>query len=289
MPGGFPQGLELAGANDNGSVTASSIGTQCTGGATNTKGSYAQLIASTLADACWAIVTLDAGNGIGNAACVDIAVGGSGSEVVIAPNLVVVPSGSITVVQPNANYYSFPCQIPAGSRVAARCQGSSASEKVNVSVILFDGAFTMMEGAAGVDVYGFNTATTLGTQIDPGATINAKGAYVQLSASITNDIMGIFGAYDMRGSQAGALAAPTQFLIDIAIGGSGSEQIIVPNLPMMNERRGAGSAMNVCGVGNIPYIPLGIPAGTRVAARAQCNSADATARLFGLTLYGVRR
>lgn len=280
MPGGFPLGLDVCNGTNIAANTGTSSGVALTSSASaNTKGSFTQLIASTTIDACWMYVGIQ-GPGISTsvAGAVDIAVGGSGSEQVIVSNLC---AGNVNDLGWSGEW-SFPIQIPAGTRVAARCQTTVGSDGVAVNVILFDGSFTQMEGVAGVDSIGFLTASTHGTSVDPGGTANTKGSYAQLVASTSRDYLGLMLAVD-QGPSTSTVNFPV-WLLDIAIGGSGSEQVIIPNLAIatLNPSATAG----VVGATEA-FFPIAIPAGTRVAARLQCNITTAAQRELGITCYGL--
>lgn len=274
MPGGFPLGLDICGGIDAGSNFADSDGiTLTTGGGSGVLGAYGQLIASTVRDACWVIVQLNMDPATGIVAAFDIAVGAAGSEIIIASQL------QANAVGDNArSNYGFPCNIPAGTRIAARAASSRAvADSVNISILLFDGAFTQMEGASGIDNIGFSLSSMSGTSLDPGATTNTKGAYSQLIASTTKDYLGFIASIDSL--DAAGTGFPS-WLVDIAVGSAGSELIIVPNL--VCSRTQVASFPNPA-----PILPVSIPGGTRISARCQCTINTAGARNIGLTLYGI--
>src|SRR5512138_3447198 len=58
---------------------------------------------------------------------------------------------------------------------------------------------------------------------------NVKGAYSQLIASTPFDVAGLLFFCTI-------VSAGTPYLMDIAIGGAGSEQVVVPNLPIQSFR-----------------------------------------------------
>jgi hypothetical protein len=70
--------------------------------------------------------------------------------------------------------------------------------------------------------------------------------------------------------------------MDVAIGASGSEKIILPNLFMTTHTTSDEIAPSVFG----PYSVY-IPSGTRLAVRAQCSITDATDRTFDAMIYGI--
>jgi len=124
-----------------GANTADSGGTSVDAGASaNTKGtSYAQLTASSGIDARYLVVCV--GNALNGAAAtanflLDISIGAGGSEVVIVPDLHYLTT-SLTHF-PAPAFIAFPCNIPAGTRVAVRSQSSTndATDRLTDVVIL---------------------------------------------------------------------------------------------------------------------------------------------------------
>ncbi|MCS6302369.1 MAG: hypothetical protein H8K07_01685 [Nitrospira sp.] len=110
-----------------------------------------------------------------------------------------------------------------------------------------------------------------GPIITANATVHTKGAYAELVAATTYDWYGFW----ISMSGVAVSATRTDMLLDVAIGGAGSEQVILPNLM-------AGWTMG--GSGNILYIPIYIPRGTRLSARCQAVvSGDQT----GVMLWGM--
>jgi hypothetical protein len=106
-----------------GYLTSSSVGTTLTASASaNTKGSYAQLIASTAKRSVCMLVFM--GNTvIDQKFFIDIATGAAASEVVLVSDLFIwYSSDQITPV-------TIPIMIPPGTRIAARCQCNLAGSK----------------------------------------------------------------------------------------------------------------------------------------------------------------
>ena len=196
-------------------------------------------------------------------------------------NIVLATNGTQSQFTAPEAHIAIPLSIPKGARISARCQCSTGSQTARVHLQLFDGAHTMMEGAAGVDAIGFSSSTSLGTPLVPNASANTKGSYAQLVASTLRDYMGFFGIVD------GQLVAPSgninnAYDVDVAIGGSGSEVVILPDFLAWSSL--ANTSIQASGA-LIPFVPLLIPKSTRVAARCACTTASASN--CGLTLYGV--
>lgn len=269
MSGGYPIGLELCNGSDNGTDTANTRGTLLAIG-NHVYGAYTQLVASSPSDASWMIVNIWSNGSLnnGNQQSVNVAVGGAGNEVIIASDLMICQPGNGYDIQS----YSFPVSIPAGTRISANAAGKATTDAVYCSVQLFDGAFTQMEGFAGVDSIGYSFVN--GVRVDTGSA-NSKGSYSQIIASTSRDYAGLL--FNVNGQSDLASQTTSRWLLDFAIGGSGSEQIIVPNIPWTGEIGTKTLRLN-----GPFFVP--IPAGTRIAARGQSSlNADTAA----LTLYGM--
>lgn len=256
-----------------GAATGTSTGTTITAsGSTHTKGSWTELIASTGAHAGWIYITM--GDESAEEYLVDIGIGGSGSEVVLIPNL------ADAVRTAYGQYaYMFPVDIPAGSRLSARCQCLTGSATIKVAALIASSGFLPSAPLGIVTDLGANTADSGGTSVDCGGSANTKGAYSQLVASTTYPIS--FLSFSLgNGSNTGRTSAG--FLIDVAVGGAGSEQIVIPNIYAW-----ADGPRNQMLPHTTPLYPVAIPAGSRIAVRAQTTTTDATDRLFDITGYGV--
>jgi hypothetical protein len=270
MAGGFPLGLELC----NGQaivVTGTSTGTVVTAsGSINTKGAFTQLIAATAFDTCWMGVFINDTSGTGTV-MVDIAIGAAAAEKVIVQNLT--GCGAFIVQVPS--FFHFPIMIPAGTRISARSQSAHASEAGTVSVYLWDGAFTQMEGGAGVDSIGALTASSHGTTITANASANTKGSYVSLGVT-ARDYIGLSVGMDQGVSTANS----THFLFDIAIGAGGAQSDIIPNI--------AGTWDGITSDALFPtswgpfFIP--IPSGTNLWARWQTGAGS---NQICIAAYGI--
>lgn len=123
--------------------------------------------------------------------------------------------------------------------------------------------FPLIGGGGKVaDLWGI---TTVGSSRKTSATsvlaiANAKGAYEQIIAATPFDISHLYLEVDPDSTGSTGLSG----LLDIAIGGAGSEKIIVPDLIIpRNTTRSRASHV---------ILPLTIPAGVRMAMRGQENS-----------------
>lgn len=267
------QGTETAGA-----TSASSTGVAVTAsGSTNTKGSWAELIASTARDAVGLIVNIGRGHTATADFLVDIGIGAASSETVLVPNLKG-DNGSNTL---GPGQIFLPIGIPAGTRISARCQSTSASAVSRIQVVTMYGSWLTAPPLGRVTDYGTATGDSGGVSIDPGGSANTKGSWAQITASTTNPIRSMLVAVGNQNNS--SRGAATDWLLDVGIGGSGSEQVIVADWHVEVATSDDNLEPHYLGP-----IPVNIPAGTRLAARSQAsNILDATDRLFDVIAYGI--
>ena len=229
----------------------------------HTKGSWTELTAS-LARTC-AGFWFNLNNNVSgpDQLLMDIGVGASGSEQVILSNVYLKWGGSHDL----GEYVYIPLTIPAGTRVTARCQTRQAiSTSDPWCEIIFEAKGLICDqGLSTSETFGATTSNTTGVVIDTGATPHAKGAWVQLTSGLGRDARALVlcVAMDMDNS-----TLTTRWLIDIAVGASGSEQIILPNILFSLDGSGVGQMRP----GFYGPIPVEIKAGTRIAARGQATA-----------------
>jgi hypothetical protein len=267
MAGGFPYSPNLSIGTNLGAVTGSSTGTTVTASASlNTKGSWVSL-GQIQKDVCALLVMLNKTGGTATAIAVDIGVGASGSQVVVVSNLLINCTTSATAVFCSDIF--VPVNIPAGASVWARCQASVASATVVASVIVFDGDISTSTGCAGIDAIGFNASNTTTTSLTSSATAHTKGAYSTVGVT-TRDYCGLV-------LRCGSATSTAAYLCDVAVGDAGVEQIIIPNANARGNSLGAGS------FGGSVFLPISIPAGTRISGRSQGSASS----VIPIVLYGA--
>ncbi|HLY53942.1 MAG TPA: hypothetical protein VKS60_00210 [Stellaceae bacterium] len=284
MPGGFPSAGGGAVYSNVGAATGTSTGTQVAPGSAGggVFGSWTQLISSTAVDAIGFFVTLLGNNpsaGTNYCSGVQIGIGASGSEIAITPPLLVMGGFGTTSAQ--STTYFCPLAVPAGTRISAQAASSGSSgTAVSVSLTLADGSWGEPGGYALLTAYGITSGIT-GQSIDAGGTANTKGSWTQLASSTAYDIEGFFICWSNAGFTAQASAS--EFLVDVGVGASGSEVVILPNLSLADAYGNTTNALS--GPNHIFWRK--IPAGTRLAARCQCGATSAAARKPGLILIGI--
>lgn len=266
--------LEAQRCENAGATLTTSRGAVVTANAApHVKGIYTQLIAATSFEADGLLVMLDDCVAVTDY-LLDIALGSAGNEVVILTNLLV-SGGTGALVY--GGQYQFPVKIPVGSRLSARCQATTGGAAVRVSALLFGQGVLPGEPITIVDAYGLNTAATQGTNIDPGGVANTKGAWVALSTSTR--ILSRFLTLAI-GNQLNGVRSSQSWLVDIGLGGAGSEQVVIPNLVL-----NCSTSPDIVVPQTYNQIPFTIPIGSRLSVRAQSDGIDATDRLFDAALY----
>lgn len=243
----------------------------------NTKGNWTQLIAATSFEAKSLLIQINRSTGV-RSFLVDIGIDIGGGDTVLIPNLMVACGD-------DGGQYGYrvrlPVTIPSGAQVLARCQDNIGSSAINVSCHIIAGAFDDGIEALTINDYGTSTGNSRGTQIDPGATPNTKPtSYTQLVASTTN-AMKLALIQIANINQSPVLAA---WALDIAIGAAMSETIIIPDLIVEQSVAGNGGDMFQP---SCVLLPVDVPAGTRLSARAACTTADATDRLITVSIIGL--
>jgi len=113
-----------------------------------------------------------------------------------------------------------------------------------------------------------NETATFSISVIAGTTPNKNATYTQLIATTTYASYGIM--VQLAGLQTTA-STNQRCLVDIALGGAGSETVIIPNLTCGNVADYVAASAR----GAFYYFPIYIPAGVRVSATASAStSAD---------------
>lgn len=123
------------------------------------------------------------------------------------------------------------------------------------------GGFPIAGGSANFKDQGSVTSgNSTGTTVTAHATLaNNKGNWAIFTASTPNDASGfmLFVGYG---------AANVSYLIDIGFGATGSERVVVSNVPL--------GIANEANAGFEIFVPIAVPAGTQIQARCQCSTAN---------------
>lgn len=241
--------------------------------AVNVKGDWTQVVAATPHAASGLLVAVGPyAAATGRTFLVDIGVGAAPEQVLIENILYQAPR-----VEHVLGPFFVPVPIPAGTRIAGRCQTAQNSLNIAVAVSLVQGGFPLYCPLGRATTYGAATATSDGTAVDPGTTINTKGAWTQITASCER----IEWLVWIIQNDANTAMTNMIWRWDLGIGAAGAEKVVIPDL--------LGAATS--GVDNIQQgalsFPLQVPRGQRIAARAQSNNATAADRITDHVLIGV--
>lgn len=226
----------------------------------NTKGAWSQLVAALGHDVEGFMLRIDNGNdALTTAFLLDLGVGAAGSEQVLVPDIMAyftAPTGGSIFFIVGRTAAFFPVSIPKGTRVSMRCQASTGSRVLAVSVLWVTAGFRGGRGLGRATAYGVTTSTSKGTSMTIPA--SGTGSWVQLVASTTypSRALAIFLCPST------AMAQHVAFTVEWALGGSGAEKSL--GLAPLTWR----PATVYCQSGHfIGAYPCVIPAGTRLAAR----------------------
>jgi hypothetical protein len=104
------------------------------------------------------------------------------------------------------------------------------------------------------------TTSSAGVSVAASSTAHTKGGWTQLIANSGPRSLAIMIWFE----NTAVASTNTSMLVDIGIGGSGSETVLIPNLA-------AGYALNatVSNAAHFYYFPIFIPANSRISARCQ--------------------
>lgn len=259
-----------------GEDASTSTGAVVTASATpNALGNWTQLGADTTRDAyLFGAVFQSIVQGVGHLVDIGIDPTGGTSYTPVVQQIPVAMANSATADDWQLNFVPFGAVfVPAGSAVAARTRASTASSPLDARALLMSGA--PAEGYTWVETLGATTSDSGGISIEPGGTANAKGNWSTLSAATAYDI----DAFVVMANTDAAVTANdnAEGYIDIAIEVSATQYVIVSNYPFAQAGTENTFAPRV-------LIPVRIPVGSKVVARAQNTTATATRRLFDLSL-----
>lgn len=220
-----------------------------TSGAANAKGSWVQVVSS-MPEAATAVNLNISGIGSSNAntaGVVDIGIGPSGSEVVVASNIAV---GMALIIE-----FVVPLAIPAGSRVALRHQNAANARASTIrSQFMRNGPISFPPSS--VDVIGVTSATSRGTAL-------ATSGWTTIVASTSQAYQAVVPVFSAGGTT--SITATTGSSL-IAYGASGSEVQVNANFTItttsevITSINGAGWDCGAC------------PAGTRISGRKGGNT-----------------
>lgn len=244
---------------------AASPGTSVsTSGSASVKGTPAELISSTSFDSYWMtiIATGYAFATTASQGSIDILIGASTEEVLIADLLMGYCGfmGSDSAKGPKR--WDFPLYIPAGQRLSVQAAGARVSTALVVAIYLHGGS-GMPYGRVGTSVttYGITTVPD-GTAITPGAT-GAAGSWTEITSATSKAHFAFVPSFQLTGD---TTTNNRNLQVDMGIGAATEEQIG----PSYEFSSSSGEVVN--GPHNTFPTYHDVPSGTRLVMRAS-NSA----------------
>lgn len=242
---------------------------------TNTVGSWAEIVSvanNTTGGALTVIITGIPAASTPAEHLVDIAIGDSGSEVVIASKLYFTDSYDANA-KTKVDEWSLPIHIPQGVRISARTQSATGSRVCNVHGRLGIGGFKSQSNLARMTTLGEDTASSSGTLVAHGT--NAYGTAVSLG-TLANPVKGFFLAMGRDP------ASWTNGQIAVRVGLNATDNEIIFD-GYLAKTFGGGEDM---GTGVTPFVPVQIPSGEEimVSVSATANNTDFD---FDFIFYGV--
>lgn len=251
--------------------TATSMGTQLTVPGTNhtVASSFVVLSASLPDNADGFILSVHAGYGSGSPNClVNLYVGASGQEQLLVAGIQIGRGSSTGGSQKNVY---VPIAIPAGTRVTGKyqCDNVAGAPNVYVSFTPLSSGFSSTPPLSISESWGADTTISRGKLVTASATTHTIGNKVELISATSIDAQHIIVQSHQNMSQ--------QSLLTIYVGAAGSEVPILGPIHVAGHTDSAGAADLSKMYGTIFSLPLSVPAGSRISAALQSNTASATA------------
>jgi len=237
-----------------GAVTVTASGT------INTKGSWTQVFAATTYDTWMIVVQPDdvQVSATNSATLLDVGIGAAGVEQVLIPNIYM---GAWN----HGSIFQAPMFIPAGTRVAIRCQSVIASKAFPVKVNLVP-APVLADACQWCETWGADTANSKGLTFATPGVAGTKTGWTQITAATTRVAHALTWSFGSDKSN----TAASKGGFDIGYGASGSEQALIQDVRW--EQLGS-EQLNASHF----WVPVNLPAGVRLAVRFDSTSTSAGA------------
>lgn len=261
------------------SETTSAMTTITDSGGANSKGNWTQITASSPMAADGILLVTSHVGAANPSILMDISIGAVGSENngIIVNDWLFGDSIDSTAFTTRTQVY-FPLMVPAASNISLRYQATSAGLTVTAALMLIKNGFAATTFSK-CTTYGANTTDSGGTQLDAGATANAKGAWTVIS-----ETTGMAARAILIGNHYPATSTGTQNLfLELGTGASGSEQTIMSHYHIRHLDT-FRTAMPGTYLSGFP-IPINIPAVSRLTGRLQCSSNIAARRVQDIVVY----
>lgn len=207
----------------------------------------------------------------------DVGIGPALSEQAIVSNILFGDTIASAVFSTTVSLYA-PIGIPANSRIACRYQGNGTTHVVRAAAMLLKHGLTLSNPITSSTTYGADTTDSGGTQLDAGATSNAKGAWTVLSSSVSKSIRAVI----IGNRYPAATSSTVNMFLELGTGSSGNESTVMSHYIIRHHDsfRTAMPSTYLCAY----PIPVNIPAGSRLVGRLQCNNNGAGQRVQDITV-----
>lgn len=265
--------------NANAAVVAG-YGTSITPGASNTFGSYTEVISDTNVTLdCYGIhICLSNASVSAQAKDLLVTIGidtaGGTSYVDFISNLIASCASSALVSNGGHNYY-FPVKIPAGTAIAAKASVNNATAGTIRCAIWLFGAPQSTEGlvyGTGVETIGAVTATSAGTAVTPGT--SGEGSWTSLGTTTKPCFAWQYG----MGVNDGTMAA-LSYGVDLSYG-NGTNQITIDS----DKRYISATTESLASELGLP-MGCNVPVGGALYGRISCSGTPDSN--VSMAAYGV--
>lgn len=230
----------------------------------NTMGAWSQIVSVTDQDwyGVWMVASAQIStSGQNTAQMVNIGVGGSGSESVLIPNILVGGRTSISgAISFSDTPMFFPVRIPRGTRIAAQTQAATVNRNCRVIIWGESGSSVPRGVLSACDVYGADASTSKGVELTSNASANTFGSWTNVGSTTSRDYKAV--AFSMQ-APASTTVNSRSYIIEFGIGSTAFA------------RAYGGTSANETWSTAIPAMPVvrNIPAGTQLQARISCGTA----------------
>ena len=269
-----------AGANSFGKVQESATGRPVTAMGTavtpavGSKGAWAQVFASLAEDTFGLMICINSNtaSAASRNSVVDIGIGAAASEIVLIPDLIA--GNAASYQSPGGGiWYYFPVAIPAGTRIAARAQGTvTTAFRVLVQAMQWPLQPAMIKKASFVEAIGMTVPQ--GTAVTAGTT--GEGAWTLLGTTTNRCWFWQIGA---QVSSADTTHNNVTYHLDLAEGDGTDFNTLILSQPLNTTSSEVAALAPYTVACEVP-----VPAGRSIYARAQCSG---TVDPLFITAYGA--
>lgn len=250
-----------------------------TSGLAHSQGVWSQVVAALSEDVGFVRVTNASqlsSSGANTSALLNLGVGAALSEVVVLDSLGVGwVNNQTTSVHPG---WLIPIFIAKGSRVAAQFQCAVAAQAASFRFEFFAPVDGLIPSAK-VSALNANTATSRGTDLSTPASTNTKGDWTELVASTAEPYAALSVSIQGAGD---TLQTTSTNTVDIAVGASGAEIIVVPDIHVdVSSQEHLRPSQPL-----VHSFPGGVlPKGSRIAARFAQSASGSS---LDVIVHGIR-